>query len=380
MNIDDIIKRIHKSDIYGSFIEIGAGQPLAAELFNISGASSTVCFSLSPYSREIQEERYGAEAVDKVRSVSLEMIDLILDGEIRLNQNKRVNLFWASTLQVSSDPNGCSHGWIGYKFRHEPRFYYHVTFPKSLSRKHIIHELGRLSIYLLYRIVNPSCSNDPMQWVDGSFREDLSTNATIVVPATPLLQNYMLPDLVTNSDIYWVVNPEGHWERFETTFRLLRDQQAKTPVLIYKGSFNPLHDGHLGIIKRGQQEYPNSPIGLMISIQTYQKGEVDYKSLQKRITDITNAGFYLIITEKGLFADCIKDFKQRLPAQRWVFLAGWDTYVRMESELFEIPQVEYLIFDRHNKMQDSKEHPTSAKFITFDCPLSSTAIRQQSKM
>ena len=55
--LERMIEEIHQSNLYGCLIEIGAGLPLSNRLFGVSGASNTIYFSLSPYSKKVQEEK-----------------------------------------------------------------------------------------------------------------------------------------------------------------------------------------------------------------------------------------------------------------------------------------------------------------------------------
>ena len=381
-----IIKNIHDSSLYGNFIEIGAGTPLASQLFEVSGASKTINFSASPYSRFVQLERYGEDFDEKYRSVSLEAVRHIINQEVLLNSNKEVNLFWASSFQLKEEPELCSHGWIGFRFVNNDlnitrQKFYHLTFPNGLDRVRMIKDLGEICVKILFNILqeyknNSSASENDgklvLKYVDGVFCDhDLLDNECLKFDYSKFSLDELVHDLDNNG--YFVVNPQGSWERLETSFR------NHANILLYKGSFNPIHEGHLGIIKKAQEKYPDAPLALMISIKTYQKARVESESLISRIKKLTNeCGLYVIIAKEGMYAENIQDLQWRLPVKtKLIFLAGWDTYIRMEDTLFEnVDDVEYLIFDRDNKMPKDIER-NNCKFITYDCPISSTILREK---
>ena len=364
--MDNLIKIIHQSPFFGNIIETGAGQPLANALLKVSGASNTVNWTFCPYSNEIQYNRYG-DAIENIRSVSLEMVKQMLQIEANLETFEKVNMIWVNTFQLKTDGN-CSHGWIGCQYQSNKKTnvrYYHITLPHNLSRNKMIELTEELSVTILHQIITENFG--PIDYVDGIFNDD----------------QLLLEPLIQTPQSYFVINPKGNWERLETTFRTDED----TPIIIYKGSFNPIHSGHLGIIEETQKLYSKSPVGLMISINTYQKNQVDINSLQKRLKALNNKGFYVIITCRGMYAENIDDLTNRLPNQKWIFPLGWDTFVRLEDELINVSHLDvnyrFLVFDRDNQLKEVSEQYRRAKqsqIVTcfeYDNPISSTQIRNE---
>jgi nicotinic acid mononucleotide adenylyltransferase len=338
--MDKQIKAIHESKLYGNFIEIGAGQPLATELFNVSGSSSTVNLTLSPYSVSSQVERYG---VVGHRCVSREAVEYMLEIERMHNKDLDVNFIWVSSFQLDD----CSHGWIVYMYK-QKKVVLHVTLPK-VSRRERIRVLGKLSVQIIEYAVNEKKMD--MRYIDGIWSTNDISKINLI-------------------DYYHVMNPLNCWERLETNFR-----NKENPIIVYKGSFNPLHDGHLSIVTHCQKKYPESPVGLMISMSTFKKGEI--KNIEKRIEEINKKGLYTIITENGMFKKNIKELNTRLPGQEWVFPIGYDTYERMEKELFVISNVRYIVFDRDNKIDFDKPGYKSCEYVKFDSSLKSSDIRKK---
>ena len=53
INLDD--------SIYGSFVEIGAGQEVARHFFRVGGASGTIAKTISAYDKNFSDNIYGEE-------------------------------------------------------------------------------------------------------------------------------------------------------------------------------------------------------------------------------------------------------------------------------------------------------------------------------
>ena len=118
--MDELIQKIHDSNIYGSFIEIGAGQPLANLLFGISGASKTIYETRSYYAKESQDKLIGQTAYRSVSKGKCEAIltqyQYPLTGNDKYNTIRLGNLNsndWLTTIGLTltyvfgRDPCAC---------------------------------------------------------------------------------------------------------------------------------------------------------------------------------------------------------------------------------------------------------------------------------
>ena len=76
--------------IYGSFVEIGAGQEVARQFFRVGSASKTIAKTMSAYDRDFSDAIYGKE--DDGRYVCKSRLNKMLNQEYdlleeRLNRN-----------------------------------------------------------------------------------------------------------------------------------------------------------------------------------------------------------------------------------------------------------------------------------------------------
>ena len=65
--------------IYGSFVEIGAGQEVARNFFKVGSASGTIAKTMSAYDRDFSNAIYGKEKHD--RYVCKSRLNKMLDHE-----------------------------------------------------------------------------------------------------------------------------------------------------------------------------------------------------------------------------------------------------------------------------------------------------------
>ncbi len=111
---------------YGTFAEIGAGQEVAREFFQVGGASGTIAKSISAYDMVFSDAIYGKAP----RYVSQQRLQLMLDHEYQLlidrlatTRGATTNFFVFADTVATSNYKGTNeaHGWLGFRFQTEPR-------------------------------------------------------------------------------------------------------------------------------------------------------------------------------------------------------------------------------------------------------------------
>ena len=119
INLDDTI--------YGSFIEIGAGQEVARNFFKAGSASSTIAKTMSAYDRDFSDAIYGKEAdgryvcksrLEKMLDHEYQLLDKRLDRDKHKNTKFFVYADTITTTNYSKTVEG--NGWIGLRFQNSP--------------------------------------------------------------------------------------------------------------------------------------------------------------------------------------------------------------------------------------------------------------------
>ena len=108
--------------IYGSFVEIGAGQEVVRQFFRVGSASGTIAKTMSAYDKDFSDAIYGKEKdgryVSKSRFVNMlrHEYDLL---EKRLDRSEHLDtrfFAFADTLTtINYEKTIKGHGWIGVR-------------------------------------------------------------------------------------------------------------------------------------------------------------------------------------------------------------------------------------------------------------------------
>lgn len=112
--------------IYGTFAEIGAGQEVARNFFQVGAASATIAKTMSAYDKTYSDAIYGAETTG--RYVCESRLYKMLDHEWnllieRLDSIKPDNTFFVFADTVSAinfTKTNKGHGWLGLRFQLHP--------------------------------------------------------------------------------------------------------------------------------------------------------------------------------------------------------------------------------------------------------------------
>ncbi|MCX6199962.1 MAG: TonB-dependent receptor [Bacteroidetes bacterium] len=150
--------------IYGTFAEIGAGQEVVRNFFQVGGASGTVAKAMSAYDMTFSDAIYGSEGSG--RYVSDSRLKKMLDHEFdllreRLHDGKYdKKKFFAfsntcTTLNFKKDND--PHGWMGVRYQLKPHtepneviIHVRLKGTDSLSQQRVIGGIGTNLLFACY--------------------------------------------------------------------------------------------------------------------------------------------------------------------------------------------------------------------------------------
>lgn len=296
------VQEINNSDCLIKFVEIGAGTPIASAFFNEPNASKTVYEVRSPYNNA--RELYGIP--EDMRMVSKEALVQIVQN---LGKSASCKYVVLDSFQIPSNNQIISHGWIGIlsvsKF-----VLFHITLPNNFTRSVCISEIGRIGVSLIHsEIFGNTLDKYENLYIDNILEYD----GEKYVQNVDLLLTQKCEDNI-------ILFKDGNVVRFE-------DEYRGQNILVYKGSFNPIHEGHIGLIEKAKKEYDGKPL-FLISSNTYQKGIAD--NLVERISKINSAGYVVGIMNNGFYWDNLNFlFERTFGKNEIVACLGLDSMSRL---------------------------------------------------
>tara|TARA_B100000575_G_scaffold266115_1_gene243192 strand:+ start:7541 stop:8968 length:1428 start_codon:yes stop_codon:yes gene_type:complete len=148
-------------NIYGTFVEIGAGQEVARNFYRVGAASGTIAKSMSAYDKSFSDSIYGKD--EDGRYVTQSRLDKMLAYEMdllekRISREKYPNKFFfvyantVATIDFVKKFKG--HGWMGIKFQTNPNEDYseiklHLRFHQNEAKLQQ-ESLGIMGVNLIY--------------------------------------------------------------------------------------------------------------------------------------------------------------------------------------------------------------------------------------
>lgn len=134
-------------------------------------------------------------------------------------------------------------------------------------------------------------------------------------------------------------------------------------VAIYSGSFDPITNGHMDIIKRGAKVFDKIIVGVLVNVDKKHLFEIDERvNLIKRVTnDMENVE---VVSFNGLLVDLLKEYNAN------VILKGLRNSTDFEYEL----QMAYI-----NKELDSNVETICMMSSPNNLHISSSCVKQIAK-
>jgi len=252
--------------IFGTFAEIGAGQEVARQFFQVGAAAGTIAKSMSAYDMTFSDAIYGRSG----RYVSKERLLRMLDHEYtlllqRLSEKRGAEtkfFAFADTVAAKSfSGKGECHGWLGVRFQHKPlaKPSSVVVHVRMLDRDNVGQQqaLGTFGVNLLHAAFHYPTDKD--RFLDALL-DDLTTKRievdmiTLEGPAFNGVDNRLMALKLVQKGLTdaTMFAPDG---------KVLQPSEVlyKRPVLVERGSFRPVTHVNVDMLNRARDEFLQIP-------------------------------------------------------------------------------------------------------------------------
>ena len=336
--------------IYGSFVEIGAGQEVARIFFKAGSASGTIAKTMSAYDRDFSDAIYGKE--EHGRYVCKNRLEKMLDHEYSLLEErldrKRYNntrfFTYADTVTtVNYDKTSKGHGWIGLRFQRnsseEPSdFIFHVDLHDQDAKlqQETIGVIGTNLIHSCFSDLNPKEILKSIY--DNLSKDQFEINMVDVNgPAFDNIDNRLLSltlvkERMTNAVIF---TPDGKNQQPS-------DILYKKHILTIRGSFRPVTKVNIDMLEKGLNEYKNNKkvnennIKILFEITLSNltaEGDVDDQDFLDRADILCSLGYTVMISNYKKYYKLI-EYLSQFSNNRMGLILGVDNFVSMFEEKY----------------------------------------------
>lgn len=295
-----ITQQTHKKKYV--IIELWANTKVATTLKQIWWASNMEFLSTSLYDKDTQVWNDAWYS-----SVSQEFIAAWLNHFQSLYPNQ--NIFINSFQTKESNYEAVTHWWI-WMIHNNEKSLYHITIPDHLDRIAYQEIIANIWLQLITQCLDPKF-HVTTPYIDHVYDSEQ--------------QNIMKTIDLMQHDSVVCITQEWKLCRIED---LTRTRKWYQPIIIYKWSFNPPHNGHLHIMESMQKKYPNHRAFFCISVNNFDKWDILSDEIQQRIVMINTLWYPVLLFWSALFKDNLD--RLRLKNDKEIIFPVWsDTVERI---------------------------------------------------
>ena len=344
-------RRINKDKtIYGSFVEIGAGQEVARQFFRVGSASKTIAKTMSAYDRDFSDAIYGKESDG--RYVCKSRLNKMLNQEYglleeRLNRkdhkDTRYFVFADTVTTINYDKTVNGHGWIGLRFQLDPTkkpndFLIHVRLKDQEARLQQ-ETIGIIGTNLMYGCFNESDPKEILsQLYDNLSRDNFEIDMVEVLGPdfenidNRLLSLTLVKERMTNAVIF---TPQGK-NKYPS------DVLFQKNILVLRGSFRPVTKVNIDMLNNGLNKFKETKkvdennIQLLLEItlsNLMSNGQLDERDFLDRADILCSLGYTVMISNYKKYYK-LSEYLSRYTDKRLGFIIGVDNLIEMFEEKY----------------------------------------------
>jgi len=302
------------SSIYGTVVEIGAGQETARQFFSAGAAAGTIAKTMSAYDMKVSDAVYGKAGRYVSRERCEQMLkheyDLVVD---RLQESRDMpSRFFAYAATVTarsySQKNEC-HGWIGVRCQSDPNaepseIILHVRMLDDTNREQS-EALGILGINLVYAAFY--YSDDPQKIIE-SLQDGMGHDRRIEID----LINFSGPNFEHVENRLMNLHLIRSWAcravMFDPNGESIVPASAlrKKDTIVLRGSFKPPTNVHLDMMgsavklfsqEEGVEEDNIIRVAELTMNEIYSQSDEDDADFLARVDLLNKLGFSVLISD-----------------------------------------------------------------------------------
>lgn len=342
INLDD--------NIYGSMVEIGAGQEVARQFFRAGSASGTIAKTMSAYDKDFSDAIYGKE--EDGRYVCKDRLMNMLDHEYGLLEERldrksfpdRKYFAFADTVTtLNYDKTNQGHGWIGVRFQKDSNkkwneIILHVNLHDQDAKlqQETVGILGTNLLHACFYLTEPK--EILKELYDNLSRSNLDID----------MVNFFGPDFkdVDNRLLSLSLVKEGMTDGVIFTPDGLNHQPSeilyKKNILTLRGSFRPVTKVNIDMLKNGLKEFKadkrvkekNIQVLFEITLSNLKAaGEVDEQDFLDRVDILCSLGYTVMISNFRKYYKVI-EYLSQFTASRMGLIIGVDNLIEMFEEKY----------------------------------------------
>lgn len=251
------------STIYGTVVEIGAGQETARQFFSAGAAAGTIAKTMSAYDMKVSDDVYGKAgryvSRERCEQMMHQEYDLLIERLSKTRSEETCYFAYAATVTARSysQKNEC-HGWIGVRRQSQAgappsEIILHVRMLDETNRDQS-EALGILGINLVYAAYN--YAEDPKKIID-SLQDGMGHERRIEID----LIHFSGPDfeLVENRlmNLHLIHSWACRAVMFEPSGQSVVPASAlrKRDTIVIRGSFKPPTKVHMDMMNSAQKHF-----------------------------------------------------------------------------------------------------------------------------
>ena len=338
------------SSIYGSFVEIGAGQEVARNFFRVGSASGTIAKTMSAYDKDFSDAIYERE--DDGRYVSKSRLKKMLKKEYslleeRLDKEKyketRYFAFADTVATINYSKTTKGHGWMGMRFQITPEgdpndFIIHVLLKDQEAKlqQETVGIIGTNMINACFHESNPK--EILKQLYDNLSKDQVSIDMVEVTGAdfknidNRLLSLTLVKERMTDAVIF---TPDGMNQQPHDTLH-------KKNIITIRGSFRPVTKVNIDMLEKGLEKFKHNSkvkkdkIQLLFEItlsNLSSDGEVNERDFLDRVDILCSLGYTVLISNYKKYYKLI-EYLSQFTKSRMGLILGVDNLIEMFDEKY----------------------------------------------
>ena len=336
--------------IYGSFVEIGAGQEVAHNFFKVGSASGTIAKTMSAYDKDFSDAIYGKE--ENGRYVCKERLENMLDKEYDLLEerldrknykNVRFFAFADTVATINFDKTIKGHGWIGLRFQLKDNqkpsdFIIHIDL-NDQDAKLQQETIGVIGTNLLHACFTETDPKEILKRIYDNLSKDQVEINMVEVRGSAfegydnrLLSLTLVKERMTNAVIF---TPDAMNQQPS-------DILHKKNILTIRGSFRPVTKVNIDMLKRGllnfkaNRKVEEKSIQILFEITLSNlkaNGEVNDQDFLDRADILCSLGYTVMISNYKKYYKLI-EYLSQFTKSRMGLILGVDSLVDMFEEKY----------------------------------------------